>query len=64
MDQEVKLALRKVMAHAYSNVEYQAVYDIADSLNLEYSLCKKCDAETPTIEFKTFDECCLCGEEK
>lgn len=40
------------------------VYDYCNSLGLEYSLCAKCEEETPTIVFKDHHNCAVCGSVK
>jgi hypothetical protein len=55
---------RKHCQFLYENRSIQAIYDYGDFLGLDYSFCPGCEAETPTLEGKSVEECAVCGGSK
>ena len=47
----------------YNEQGSAATYDLANTMNLPYSFCKPCDAQTPTVGTR-HPECAICGTPK
>lgn len=57
------LKLNKKLYNAYQIGGADAVYKIANKLNLPYTNCKQCDCDTPTITH-VCNVCGVCGTVK
>lgn len=54
--------IRKQANERYSKNGFYSVYDLGNKRNLEYKYCKGCEAQTPTLQTITTEECLLCGQ--
>lgn len=64
---ETRLAnvVREICQNLYNEKGAGAVYDYCNKINLYYSYCGGCEAETPTIEtVQGICECAVCGSSK
>ena len=55
---------REICEKLYSKYGATRVYDYANKINLQYHLCKPCEADTPTISSKSNNTCAVCGSNK
>lgn len=57
--------VRETAYQKYMAVGAAAVYDYANSLDIKYSHCTPCEADTPTLEDDNgLCECLVCGSAK
>jgi hypothetical protein len=56
-------SIRKIALKKYA-ASISSVYDYGNELGLTYSLCKGCEAETPTLRTVVLNECLICGGAK
>jgi hypothetical protein len=61
--QSVADIVREKAQELYNDVGASSVYEYANLLGSKYSICKPCEAETPTLGYGC-NECLICGEEK
>lgn len=55
---------REICEKLYEEGGATKVYDYANKIRLQYSPCKPCDAETPTISDSKDSTCAVCGTNK
>lgn len=56
-------ATREICENLYKE-SISKVYDYCNKIGLDYSNCKPCEVETPTIKTHSTKECAICGKSK